>query len=97
MRSSALMIVVSIAVGVVVALLTGLVEVTPAGLVGAVWYGFPLPWLYRLIVGPQYNPWSVDWLKLILDVVFWSLIPLVVSLCVTVLLARGSAGKGGRP
>lgn len=97
MNRSVLTVVVSVAVGAAVALLTGLVDVTPAGLLGATWYGYPLPWLYRLVVGPQYNPWSVDWLKLILDVVSWSLTAMVISVAATVLRPRGSKGMGSRP
>jgi drug/metabolite transporter (DMT)-like permease len=57
--------------GVVVTLLAGLYDNTPAGLVGAVWYGFPFVWLRRLVVAPQYYPWVVDLAGLAYDLAFW--------------------------
>lgn len=79
---------IAIAVGAGAALLTGLVDVTPPGLLGATWYGFPLPWLYRLVVAPQYNPWQVHWLSLILDIGFWCVIVLGTSILVRTRMAR---------
>jgi hypothetical protein len=83
-----LLIGVALAAGPAAALLTGLVDVTPRGLVGATWYGYPLTWLRRLIIAPQYYPWRVDWLNLVLDVAFWVAVALVVE--VSVLLLRHS-------
>jgi hypothetical protein len=60
--------------GIVITLLTGLARNTPAMLVGADWYGYPLAWLVRMIVAPQYFPWVVQPFQLIADVVFWSVI-----------------------
>ena len=66
--------------GVAATLLTFLYDSTPSGLVGAVWYGFPLTWLRRLIIAPQLNPWVVDYLGLAADVVFWAIVVAVVLL-----------------
>ncbi|MBS7626927.1 hypothetical protein KEJ51_07850 [Candidatus Bathyarchaeota archaeon] len=44
--------------GLALTLLTGLFSNTPPRLVGAVWYGYPLPWLFRMIIAPQYFPWE---------------------------------------
>ena len=52
-------------------LLTGLYSSTPAGFVGASWYGFPFTWIRMLVVAPEYNPWSVDVQGLACDLVVW--------------------------
>ena len=41
---------------------------------GAVWYGFPLAWLIRMIVAPQFFPYTVNMGNMILDIVFWAVI-----------------------
>jgi uncharacterized membrane protein len=64
--------------GVVVTLLTGLVNRTPAMLVGALYYGYPFAWLEMLVVAPQYFPWVVRPLRLILDIVVWTIVVLVI-------------------
>jgi len=61
----------SILGGVVITLLTGLVSNTPATWVGAVLYGYPLAWLSRLVLAPEYFPWRIDWANLILDILVW--------------------------
>jgi len=60
--------------GIGITLLTGLFENTPSRLVGAVHYGYPLAWLVRLIVAPQYSPWHVSTPDLLGDIVIWSVI-----------------------
>jgi large-conductance mechanosensitive channel len=65
--------------GVILTLLTGLVESTPPMLVGAVWHGYPLAWLFRMVVAPQYNPWKVDFGNFIADVVVWFVIVAIVA------------------
>jgi hypothetical protein len=90
MRSGVLVIFPAIAVGVGLALLTGLVDVTPPGLVGATWYGLPIPWLYRLVVAPQYNPWNENWIDLVLDVGFWCVIALGAAVLVMDLKRRSA-------
>lgn len=71
-------LVVSILGGVIITLLTGLFSSTPQMLVGAEWYGFPLAWLIRMIVAPEYNPWRVEFLSFLADVVVWSVILFVI-------------------
>lgn len=94
MNSNVLTVVVSIAVGIAVALLTGFVDVTPAGIVGAVWYGYPFPWLHRLVIAPQYYPWRVDGLNLILDAGVWSAFAVAIGwLAVELYRRRSSASK----
>ena len=72
----------AIPIGAGVALLTGLVNSTPKGLVGAVWYGFPRAWLIRLVIAPQYYPWRLDVLGLVIDLVFWCFVAVVIELTV---------------
>ena len=60
--------------GVLITLLTGLVSSTPPMLVGAMWYGYPLAWLFRLVISPEYFPWRVDLTGLLGDVVAWSIV-----------------------
>lgn len=57
--------------GAIVALLTGLVSNTPPMLVGAIHYGYPFPWLTRLVIAPQYYPWRVNLPNLFADIIVW--------------------------
>jgi hypothetical protein len=69
--------------GVVVTLLTGLLGNTPAGLVGAVWYGYPLPWLVMMVVAPQYFPWVLRPIRFVLDIVAWTVVVWVILFVVS--------------
>ena len=72
-------LVVSILGGVIITLLTGFFfSSTPQMLVGAEWFGFPLAWLIRMIVAPEYNPWRVEFRSFLADVVVWSVILFVI-------------------
>lgn len=72
-------VVVSLVGGVVITLLTGLLNSTPGGgLIGATWYGYPLAWTIWRAVGPQYNPWVVSYFNLIIDIVFWFVVVWIV-------------------
>ena len=73
-------VIISVVGGVVISLLTGLVSNTPPMLVGAVWYGYPLAWLIRMVVAPEYFPWKVEVVGLIADIIVWTLIVLVILL-----------------
>jgi hypothetical protein len=68
----------AVAGGVVITLLTGLVDNTPEGLMGAVWYGYPLPWLVMRVLAPQYFPWVLRPLRFIVDIVVWSIVVWVI-------------------
>lgn len=74
--------------GVIIALLTGLVNSTPGGLVGATWYGWPVSWLYKLVIAPQYNPWKVQWANLVIDMIVW-----IVIIAIIMLVANHMRGK----
>jgi len=67
-------VIYSVIGGVVVTLLTGLISNTPAMLVGAMHYGYPLAWLMRLVLAPEYFPWRVNVPNLVVDLVIWIII-----------------------
>ena len=69
--------------GVVITLITGLINNTPGMLVGAVYYGFPFAWLQMLVIAPQYFPWHVRPLRLVLDIVVWTVIVWVILFAVS--------------
>ncbi len=69
---------VSLATGFVATLYTGLVNTTPGGLVGAVWYGWPESWLKYLVIAPQYSPWKVTHTNLAIDVIVWAVIAFII-------------------
>ena len=60
--------------GVIVTLVTGLISNTPPMRAGATLFGYPFPWLDRMVLPPQYNPWQVDILNLVADIIAWSII-----------------------
>jgi hypothetical protein len=64
--------------GIVITLVTGLINHTPEMLVGAVYYGYPLAWLEMLVVAPQYFPWIVRPIRLIIDIVVWIIVVWVI-------------------
>jgi len=73
-------VILSLIGGVVITLLTGLLSNMPTMLLGAVHYGYPLPWLFRLVLAPEYFPWRVDVAALVVDVVVWTIVIGVVLL-----------------
>ena len=62
--------------------LTGLIPNRTTILVGADYYGYPFPWLIRLVLAPKYFPWRVNLLYLIADIVAWALISVAVLLII---------------
>jgi len=64
----------SIIAGIVITLLTGFISNTQATLVGATHYGYPLAWLIRRVLAPQYFPWRIDIVNLIIDIIIWTLV-----------------------
>jgi hypothetical protein len=83
LKSSMKMVVYAIVAGVVITLLTGLIGNTPEMLVGAVYYGYPFAWLEMMVVAPQYFPWVVRPLRLILDIVVWAVVVWVILFVVS--------------
>ena len=77
------MVVYAVFAGVVITLLTGLIGNTPEMLVGADYYGYPFAWLEMMLVAPQYFPWVVRPLQLILDIVVWTVVVWVILFVVS--------------
>jgi hypothetical protein len=69
--------------GIVITLLTGLLNNTPEMLMGAVYYGYPFAWLEMMVVAPQYFPWVVRPLRLVLDLVVWTIVVWVILFVVS--------------
>lgn len=86
-------VVVGVVAGAVITLATGLLQVTPVGLVGASWYGYPEGWLIRRVLAPQYNPWYVNYPGLITDLVAWIVLALIVLLAIQMMGKKGKRGK----
>ena len=80
---SSMKIVVYAVVAGVITLLTGLIGDTPEMLVGAVYYGYPFAWLEMMVVAPQYFPWVVRPIRLILDIVVWAVVVWVILFAVS--------------
>jgi len=78
-------VILSVIGGVILTLLTGLISNTPPMFVGATHYGYPLAWLVQLVLAPEYFPWQVNVLNLIVDIVIWIVI---VGIIATVLTRR---------
>ncbi len=75
---SPMVLVLSVIGGLLITLLTGLINSTPYPLVGATWYGYPASWNIYMVVGPQYNPWSFQAASFVIDVVVWFVIVAIV-------------------
>ena len=65
-------VILVVVAGLVITLFTGLVSNTPAMLMGATHYGFPVAWLFRLVIAPEYFPWRVDIAHLLIDTATWA-------------------------
>ena len=83
-------------IGLIITLATGLVVNTPYGLVGASWYGWPLTWLSKLVIAPQYNPWVINWYGLVIDFVFWSIVAAIAIYlaCMFLVKSQKATSKG---
>ena len=69
----------SVILGIVITLFTGLFSWP--GLVGATWWGYPLRWMSKLVVGPDYTaPLVISWDNLIFDIIFWSILIFLILL-----------------
>ncbi|MFC5368866.1 hypothetical protein [Salinirubrum litoreum] len=77
--------------GIVLTLLSGLVPVRT--LAGGVHYGLPMAWLVRRILAPEFFPWRVNWLGLVVDIVVWTVI-LALLLVVSERLRNRQARSG---
>lgn len=66
----------SLAGGMLITLITGLYPLRT--LLGGTHYGFPMAWLVRRGVGPEFFPWRVTWLGLLVDLVVWTVVVIVI-------------------
>lgn len=69
LNKRALVIASAFGLGLVITLISGVIDITPAGILGATWHGWPLAWLY-VIVYPG-SPWSIDWVNFSGDIILW--------------------------
>jgi hypothetical protein len=83
----------SVIAGVAVTLVTGLINTTPSGLLGASWYGWPASWLRKLVLAPQYNPWKLDKTALLIDLVVWFVVALIILYITTSMKSKGKSKK----
>lgn len=66
--------------GALVTLISGAINITPYGYVGAQWYGFPAAWISKLIILNDsttpvwFRPWKLDPVGLAIDLIVWILI-----------------------
>lgn len=58
---------------------------------GGTHYGFPMAWLVHRVLAPEFFPWRVNWLGLVVDVFVWT----VVSLATIVLYSRVRSHSAG--
>lgn len=82
-----------IAAGVAVALFNSVLNVTPQGLFGASWFGWPVAWMYNLVTYPPVT--TYNYVNLAIDIVFWFAIALIISLAASHLLRRGRRSMKG--
>lgn len=79
-KNLTLIIIGSIIAGIVISLITGLFS-NNAGFSGSGRWGYPLHWLSKMLVGPQYTaPLEIVWLNLVYDIIIWSFIILLILL-----------------
>ncbi|MBU6998866.1 MAG: hypothetical protein HXS41_14335 [Theionarchaea archaeon] len=70
----------SLVAGVVITLVTGFINTTPSGLLGATWYGWPFAWrIVPVVLNPVAN---YDIPKLVADIVVWFVVALVILIII---------------
>jgi hypothetical protein len=72
MRRNLKIVLVSICLAIGVVALSGLVNRTPEGLVGATWYGLPIVWRY-VIITSMYGIVRYDFINFLFDIILWSI------------------------
>ena len=81
MKVSTKSIVFAVIGGVVITLITGLINNTPEMLVGATWSGYPLAWLVT-VVYPG-SPWHIRPLRFVIDIVVWAIVVWIILFAVS--------------
>ena len=87
--TNARILLASITLGLIITFITKLFNNTPSNFVGATWYGYPLPWIIKMVVAPQYNPWKLQPVNFMINVVFWFVISGIILLIGRYLLVPG--------
>ena len=77
MRQGGMIVLFSIGCAIAVTALLGFVNVTPQGLVGATWYGWPFAWRY-VIVYPG-SPTNYDFRNFLIDAIVWNVLILAAA------------------
>ena len=81
-KNLTLILIGSIIAGIVITLITGLFT-NQGGFVGSCRWGYPIHWLTKMVVGPQYTaPQEIVWTNLIYDIIIWTLISLFILLII---------------
>jgi hypothetical protein len=62
-------VIVSIIIGAIVSLLTGLINTTPSKLVGVGYWGFPIKWVKQIIYPGA--PKEILWIHFIENTIIW--------------------------
>ena len=53
------------------------------GFIGASRWGYPIHWMWRMITSSEYSPpLEIEWINLIIDIVFWSIIVFILFVIV---------------
>jgi len=84
-------LIVSIGAGVVLTLITGIVRLRT--LPGGEHYGFPAAWLVRRVLAPEYFPWRVSWLGLVVDLIVWTALVFVTLVLYDRFSRRSTGGQ----
>ena len=75
-----LIIIGSIIAGIAITLITGLFH-NKGGIIGSSRWGYPIHWLSKMVVGPQYTaPQEIVWGNLIYDIIIWVFVSLFILL-----------------
>jgi hypothetical protein len=97
LRAGAAMVGVAALLAVVVTYATIFIQVTPKGLLGSAWYGYPVAWAFKAVVAPQYYPWTYDFRALGEDAVFWFVIIFVAAYLIVSYAKGGESPSGQKP
>jgi len=76
-------IIISILIGLIITLITGLFLNLEETYLGSSRWGYPIYWLSQMIVGPQYSPpLNIVWLNLVIDILVWSVLVFLILVIV---------------
>jgi hypothetical protein len=87
MRRGGKIVLISICFAIVIAALSGFVDITPQGIVGATWHGWPFAWRY-VIVYPG-SPENYDFKNFLFDFIVW-FIPILAIMGLLSMVPRGT-------